>query len=120
MANTILNAGYLQFDNKISEKIRAVWGLCIEDYDQLVGSVKKWDPRHTRSKVTDFLPGLNTTIKIAQNSNLRLTASQTVIRPELRELSFLNIFDFELNASVQGNPNLKRTKITNTDIRYEL
>ena len=120
MANTILNAGYLQFDNKISEKVRAVWGLRIEDYDQLVGSVKKWDPRHTRSKVTDFLPGLNTTIKIAQKSNLRLTASQTVIRPELRELSFLNIFDFELNASVQGNPNLKRTKITNTDIRYEL
>jgi outer membrane receptor protein involved in Fe transport len=39
---------------------------------------------------------------------------------ELRELSFLNIFDFELNASVQGNPSLKRTKITNTDLRYEL
>jgi len=120
MANTILNAGYLQFDNKVSEKIRMVWGLRVEDFDQLIGSVKVWDPRHTYSKVTDYLPGLNTTIKLNQNSNLRLTASQTVIRPELRELSSLNIFDFELNASVQGNPNLKRTKITNTDIRYEL
>ena len=120
MANTILNAGYLQFDNKVSEKVRMVWGLRVEDFDQLVGSVKVWDPRHTYSKVTDYLPGLNTTIKLNQNSNLRITASQTVIRPELRELSFLNIFDFELNASVQGNPNLKRTKITNTDIRYEL
>ena len=120
MANTILNAGYLQFDNKVSEKVRMVWGLRVEDFDQLVGSVKVWDPRHTYSKVTDYLPGLNTTIKLNQNSNLRVTASQTVIRPELRELSFLNIFDFELNASVQGNPNLKRTKITNTDIRYEL
>jgi TonB-dependent receptor len=120
MANTILNGGYVQFDNKISEKIRTVWGLRVEDYDQLVGSVKVWDPRHTRSRVTDFLPGINTTIKINQNSNLRLTGSQTVIRPELRELSFLNIFDFELNASVQGNPTLKRTKITNTDLRYEL
>jgi outer membrane receptor protein involved in Fe transport len=97
-----------------------VWGLRVENFDQLVGSVKVWDPRHTYSKVTDYLPGLNTTIKLNQNSNLRITASQTVIRPELRELSFLNIFDFELNASVQGNPNLKRTKITNTDIRYEL
>ena len=120
MANTILNAGYLQFDNKVSEKIRMVWGLRVEDFDQLVGSVKVWDPRHTYSKVTDYLPGLNTTLKLNQNSNLRVTVSQTVIRPELRELSFLNIFDFELNASVQGNPNLKRTKITNTDIRYEL
>lgn len=120
VANTILNAGFLQFDNKLSEGLRVVWGLRVEDYDQLIGSVKKWDPRHTYSKVTDYLPGINATIKINQKSNLRLTGSQTVIRPELRELSALNIYDFELNASVQGNPSLKRTKITNTDIRYEL
>jgi outer membrane receptor protein involved in Fe transport len=43
-----------------------------------------------------------------------------VIRPELRELASLSIYDFELNASVSGNPTLKRTKITNTDIRYEV
>ncbi len=120
LANTILNAGYLQFDNKITEGIRVVWGLRVEDFDQLVGSVKKWDPRHTYSKVTDYLPGVNATFKVSQKSNLRATVSQTVIRPELRELSALNIYDFELNASVSGNPSLKRTKITNTDLRYEL
>jgi outer membrane receptor protein involved in Fe transport len=120
IANTILNAGFLQFDNKVADGLRVVWGVRVEDYDQLIGSVKKWDPRHTYSRVTDYLPGINTTIKINQKSNLRLTASQTVIRPELRELSALNIYDFELNASVQGNPLLKRTKITNTDIRYEI
>jgi outer membrane receptor for ferrienterochelin and colicin len=120
LANTILNAGYVQFDNKLSEAIRVVWGLRVEDFDQLVGSVKKWDPRHTYSRVTDFLPGVNATLKLTQKANLRLTASQTVIRPELRELSALNIYDFELNASVSGNPSLKRTKITNTDLRYEL
>jgi len=120
LANTILNAGYLQFDNKLSEALRIVWGLRVEDFDQLVGSVKKWDPRHTYSKVTDYLPGVNATIKVGAKSNLRLTASQTVIRPELRELSALSIYDFELNASVSGNPDLKRTKITNTDLRYEL
>jgi outer membrane receptor protein involved in Fe transport len=43
-----------------------------------------------------------------------------VIRPELRELSALNLYDFELNASVQGYPDLLRTKITNLDARYEL
>lgn len=120
LANTILNAGYIQFDNKVTEGIRVVWGLRVEDFDQLVGSVKKWDPRHTYSKVTDYLPGVNATFKLTQKSNLRATASQTVIRPELRELSALNIYDFELNASVSGNPSLKRTKITNTDLRYEL
>jgi len=120
LANTILNAGYIQFDNKLSEGLRIVWGLRVEDFDQLVGSVKKWDPRHTYSQVTDYLPGVNATIKVGDKSNLRITGSQTVIRPELRELSALNIYDFELNASVSGNPSLKRTKITNTDLRYEL
>lgn len=120
MANTILNAGYLQLDNQFSSAFRVVWGLRVEDYDQLVGSVKTWDPRHTHSRVTDFLPGLNATYKIDNKTNLRLSCSQTVIRPELRELSFLNLYDFELNASVQGNPELKRTKVLNADLRYEI
>jgi len=120
MANTILNAGFLQFDNQFTDKLRVVWGLRVENYDQLIGSVKKWDPRHTYSKVTDFLPGLNATYKLNNKTNIRLSGSQTVIRPELRELSSLNLYDFELNASVQGNPLLKRTKIANFDLRYEI
>jgi outer membrane receptor protein involved in Fe transport len=120
MANTILNAGYIQFDNQFGNKIRAVWGLRVEDFDQLIGSVKKYDLRHSYSKVTDFLPGLNLTYKANSKTNIRLSGSQTVIRPELRELSALNLYDFELNASVQGLPTLKRTKILNTDLRYEL
>lgn len=120
LANTILNAGFLQFDNQFTKSLRVVWGLRVEHFDQLVGSVKKWDPRHTYTKVTDYLPGLNATLKFNTKTNLRLSGSQTVIRPELRELSFLNLYDFELNASVQGNPSLKRTKISNFDLRYEL
>lgn len=120
LANTILNAVYIQFDNELFKKLRVVWGLRVEHFDQLVGSVKKWDPRHTYSKVTDFLPGLNATYKLNPKTNIRFSASQTVIRPELRELTALNLYDFELNASVTGNPQLRRTKITNLDLRYEL
>ena len=120
LANTILNAGFLQFDNQFTNKLRVVWGLRVEHFDQLVGSVKKYDPRHTNTKVTDFLPGVNATYKLNDKTNIRLSGSQTVVRPELRELAFLNLYDFELNLSVQGDPSLKRTKITNLDLRYEL
>lgn len=119
LANTILNAGFLQFDNQFTAALRVVWGIRVENYDQLVGSVKASDPRHTRSEVTDVLPGLNATYKLNNKTNIRLSASQTVIRPELRELSALNLYDFELNASVQGYPSLLRTKISNFDLRYE-
>ena len=120
MANTILNAGFVQFDNSFSKKLRIVWGARAEHYDQVVGSVKTWDPRHTHTKVFDILLGINATYKVNTKTNLRISASQTVIRPELRELAALNLYDFELNASVQGNPSLERTKVTNTDVRYEL
>ncbi len=120
MANTILNAGFLQLDNQLTNALRVVWGVRVEHYDQLIGSVKTSDPRHTNTKVLDVLPGVNATYKLNPRSNLRLSGSQTVIRPELRELSFLNIYDFELNASVQGFPALKRTKVTNLDLRYEI
>lgn len=120
MANTILNAGFVQLDNQFTRNLRVVWGLRVEDYDQLVGSVKTWDPRHTHIIVRDYLPGLNATYKLNKTTNIRLSGSQTVIRPELRELSYLNLYDFELNASVQGKPTLERTKVTNLDLRYEL
>ena len=63
MANTILNAGFLQMDNQFTKDLRVVWGLRVENYDQLVGSVKKWDPRHTHTEVTDFLPGCKCNIE---------------------------------------------------------
>ncbi len=120
MANTILNAAYLQFDNPIGEKFRLVWGVRFESFDQLVGSVQKSDPRHVNTIVKDFLPGINLTYKLNNKTNFRFAASQTVIRPEFRELSPFAFYDFELGAQVVGNKSAQRTKVTNLDLRYEL
>lgn len=120
VANSILNAGFLQFDNQITEKLRAVWGLRIEDFDQVVGSLKKSDPRHVYSKVTDYLPGVNITYSLNKKTNIRLSGSQTVIRPEFRELSTFQFYDFDLGATVAGFTGLQRTKVSNFDLRYEL
>jgi hypothetical protein len=120
MANSILNAGYLQFDNQFGSKVRLVWGARIEDFDQLVGSVKQSDPRHVHTRVTDVLPGVNLTFKPNEKTNIRLSGSQTVVRPEFRELSPFAFYDFELNAQVVGNNSARRTKVTNADLRYEI
>lgn len=120
MANSILNAAYLQFDNQFTNWLRVVWGARVEDFDQVTGSSKQSNPRHLHTRVTDVLPALNATLKLNKNTNIRLAGSQTVIRPEFRELSNLAFFDFELGATVVGNRNLKRTKVSNLDFRYEL
>ena len=120
LANSIMNAGFLQFDNQITSRLRAVWGVRVEDFDQIIGSVRKSDPRHVYNKVTDYLPGVNLTYKLNDRTNLRVSGSQTVVRPEFRELSTFQFYDFDLSATVAGNTGLVRTKVTNFDIRYEL
>lgn len=120
LANSILNAGFLQAENQFTDKLKMVWGLRLEHFDQVVGSMKQSDDRHVHSKVLDYLPGVNITYKLKNNSNLRLAASQTVIRPEFREISSFAFFDFELGATILGNPRLQRTKISNFDLRYEI
>lgn len=120
LANSILNAGYLQFDNQFTGWLRVAWGVRVEDFGQVVGSVEKSDPRHTSTRVTDFLPAVNATFKLNNLASIRLTGSQSVIRPEFRELSDFSFYDFEAGATVVGNKNLKRTKVTNADLRYEL
>ena len=120
IANSILNAGYLQFDNLLTDKLRVVWGARYENFDQLIGSVRKTDPRFVHTDVGDLLPAVNITYKLNNRQNIRLSGSQTIVRAEFRELSDFAFYDFDLGATVLGNKQLKRTKISNLDLRYEI
>ncbi len=120
IANTILNAGFLQLENQLTGKLKATYGLRIENYDQVIGSMRQSDHRHLHKEVLDYLPGLNLTYQLNAKTNLRLSGSQTVIRPEFRELSDFAFYDFDLGATVTGNRALERTKVTNADLRYEV
>jgi outer membrane receptor protein involved in Fe transport len=51
---------------------------------------------------------------------LRASYSQTVSRPEFRELAPFAFFDFNDLLLVEGNSELKRTLINNFDLRYEI
>jgi outer membrane receptor protein involved in Fe transport len=120
IANTILNAGFLQLENRFTDKLKATYGLRIENYDQVIGSMRQSDHRHLHKEVVDYLPGLNLTYQLNKKTNLRLSGSQTVIRPEFRELSDFAFYDFDMGATVTGNRTLERTKVTNADLRYEV
>jgi outer membrane receptor protein involved in Fe transport len=51
---------------------------------------------------------------------LRFSASQTVARPNFREIAPFAFYDFLLDAAIIGNPKLTRTQIINLDLKYEL
>ena len=69
---------------------------------------------------TDYLYSLNLIYALSEKSNLRAAASQTLARPNLRELAPFLQFDTKNGFFNVGNPDLKRTLIQNYDLRYEL
>lgn len=119
-ADGALHAGFLYLDNNFGSNLRAVWGVRYENYNQNLLGYQSNIPVTVKTQVGDFLPSVNLTYRLNEKSNLRLSGSQTVIRPEFRELSPFSYFDFDQNAAIQGNPKLERTKVTNIDVRYEI
>src|SRR5262249_7925078 len=67
----------------------------------------------------DWLPAANMTFSVTEAVNLRLAASRTVSRPDLNELSPSPALEYTGGALVLGNPNLKRARIDNYDVRIE-
>jgi len=73
-----------------------------------------------RQRNRDFLPSLNVIYQLRPDTNLRLAASRTVNRPELRELSPFAFVEVTGGKSVAGNPDLKQARIDAVDLRWEM
>jgi outer membrane receptor protein involved in Fe transport len=71
----------------------------------------------------DLLPSGSLIFKLGNENkattNLRLNFSQTVARPNIREMSASAVYDNEFRTLIYGNPNLKVTEISNFDFRFE-
>lgn len=115
-----LNSGYLMFDNKLSNSLRVIWGARAEFFEQFLSSR---DLALNRVRVNtqkwDFLPSLNITNSFNNQHQIRFAVSQTIARPEFREIAPFQFFDYESIWGIGGETSLRRTKIFNADIRYE-
>ena len=116
-----INSGFAMFDNKLSEKVRLVWGARLEFFEQYLKTKDVTAKRvDINTETWDFLPSVNLTYSLNTRNNIRFSAFQTVARPEFREIAPFGFYDYEANYGVSGNPDLKRTRILNLDLRYEI
>ncbi len=117
---SIVNAGYLMFDNKLSENVRLIWGARAENFQQVL-TAKRSDLKRivVDNDKWDILPSINFIYNLNPKNIIRLSGSQTVARPEFREIAPFSFFDYEQNYAVSGDTTLTRTKIYNADVRYE-
>lgn len=119
-ASSNLSAGYFMFDNFITSKLRVIWGLRYERYQQKLKPVSSVESYTTDTTYNSFLPSANFVYALNDKTNFRLSYSNTVARPEFREIASFSFYDFVNTSAVFGNPRLKQTRITNIDLRYEL
>jgi TonB-dependent receptor len=65
-------------------------------------------------------PGINFVYSVKPDQNFRVSFSQTVNRPEFREVAPFEFSDVVGGRAVVGNPELRRALIQNVDVRYEV
>ncbi|MEA4935200.1 MAG: outer membrane beta-barrel protein [Paludibacter sp.] len=66
-----------------------------------------------------FFPSLNSSYNFDDKNLLRIAYSQSINRPEFREIAPLTYYDFAEKNSIVGNPNLLAATIQNVDLRFE-
>ena len=113
----MLNSAYVMLDNRFSNKIKLTWGVRAEKYSQELTSQGK--PKLTRDN-TDILPSFLFTYALNNKANIRVASSQSVNRPEFRELATYRVYDYENDFIIVGNNLLERSKNTNADLRFEI
>jgi len=120
-AGSTLSGGFLMFDQWLTSKLKVIVGARAENFIQkLETQTFGGKPVNIDQATLDILPSANFIYSVSENSNIRLSGSQTVIRPNFRELAPFSFYDFQLSAAIVGNPELLRTKITNFDLKYEI
>lgn len=70
-------------------------------------------------RTKDILPSVNFVYEFLQDQNLRFGYTQTLTRPDFREMSPFAFTPYFGGDRIRGNPNLQRTYIHNFDFRYE-
>ena len=122
-ANLNIYAGYLMFDAKAVKDVRLVGGVRVEHTDQTIDPYSQFSggqaPEGAKIKSTDYLPALSVTYSATKKTKLRAAVSETLARPQMRELAPFVFADFFGAYPISGNPQLKMTYIKNADLRFE-
>jgi TonB-dependent receptor len=124
-ANQEVLAFYAMIDLSLTPRTRLVTGARVEQFDQQVNTFDLFDFEGdpdiipARIEETDIFPAVNLVQALTPQTNLRISYSQTVNRPEFRELAPFEFTDVVGGRATVGNPDLDRALIQNFDVRFE-
>ncbi|HUQ15487.1 MAG TPA: TonB-dependent receptor [Gemmatimonadales bacterium] len=115
-----LAAGYGQVEFQLTDRLRIIGGARVEHWTLELNTL---DPQGAATSTdrddTDVLPSLALNYQLTEDQVVRVSASQTLSRPEYREISPVSSFEPIGGLITFGNPNLRRALIRNYDARWE-
>ncbi|MET0394862.1 MAG: TonB-dependent receptor, partial [Chitinophagaceae bacterium] len=125
-----LHALYGMLDSKFGKRVRLVWGARAEYYnlnsinvllDSLYsdfGTTLDYSDLKNKEPNWRFFPSANLTYSLTPKMNLRVAYAESIVRPDLRELSYFSEYDFELGGAYGSNL-VRSTLVRHLDFRYE-
>ena len=127
-ATQSVGAFYGMVDLPLSARTRLVTGARVEQFSQRVETLDPFagtlnqrtsDVLTASLNETNLFPSVNFVYATTPEQNVRIGYSQTVNRPEFREVSPFEFTDVVGGRAVVGNPNLQQSLIQNFDARWE-
>lgn len=117
-------AVYAELEAQLTGTVRANVGVRYEEAYQGVRPIDLFGEGRSLATAepldNDYmLPALSLTWNFAENQQLRFGASQTIARPQFRELAPQQYLDLDSDRLVIGNPFLVDSELLNLDARYE-
>lgn len=118
-----LDAYYFASDIRITDYFRIAGGVRYENSIQRSDTFNLTLPDdgiiEAQIASSFLLPSLTATWNILDNVQLRGAYSQTITRPQFRELAFVQFINSETDENFLGNPFLINSRVNNFDARLE-
>ena len=121
-----INAQFVMLDLPLTSAFRVNGGVRLEQSDLQVTSFSIFNPDSLELQQTgklddnDVAPSLNLVYALNDAVNVRAGFSQTINRPDIRELSPFTYIPYgDASIEREGNPDLERATIKNYDARVE-
>ncbi len=115
-----LAAGYALVELPVTSRLRLIGGARLERWTLDLNTLSpQGEPSATSRENTDILPSLALNYQLTDDQVLRASASQTLSRPEYREIADVSSFEPIGGLITFGNPDLQRALIQNYDLRWE-
>jgi len=125
-ASSALYAAYAMGEVIPVPRLRLIGGARYEDFQQDLNAVvptanQPIDPtKNVDDSNRDVLPAGAVVVEVMKDMFVRASYGMTIARPLFRELAPFVYEDDVRRISVGGNPQLKRSRIHNMDLRWEL